>query len=503
LNKVVLKRQLEFKHLSIFLGVFAALINASIVCAQDQAAAPLAQKKTNVLFIVVDDLNNDLGTYGNQTVKSPNVDRLAKLGTRFERAYCQLPWCNPSRTSFLSGLRPDTTGVINNRVSPRANLKDWIFLPQYFKRNGYFTARSGKIYHDGQDDAASWDVSEPGWGEVQEPLREFDAQDPILSRQGVFRAQTGWDLFWRELNVADEKLGDAEVARRISAMIEEQTRAGKPFFLAAGFRRPHQPWDAPKKYYDLYRNASITWMQEPAADVLKNIPATAIKEPTTFAPLSDADRREAIRAYYASVSFMDAQLGKILDQMDKLNLWDRTIVVFFSDHGFMLGEHGGFWQKEVLFEQATRVPLVVVAPGKQKNRSSVQFIELIDLYPTLVELAGLPAKAGLEGTSFAPQLNSSNISGKMAAHTIAGRTSPERIGRSVRTERWRYNEWGSLQFAELYDHERDPGEYHNLAKDPKYKLIVDEMRRLLQDKTPLPKAPRANERDWRGMPAKQ
>ncbi|MFN0111325.1 MAG: sulfatase-like hydrolase/transferase, partial [Blastocatellia bacterium] len=287
------------------------------------SAVSLAQaSKPNVLFISIDDLNNDLGCYGNAQVKSPNIDRLAMRGVRFERAYVQYTLCNPSRASFLSGRRPERTGIYELQTAPRKAMPDAIFLPQLFRQNGYFTARYGKLYHEGRDDKLSWDVSNNS---------EFvDAQERALHQKRYANPPGQRTPDWNPLDTSEANTRDARTAQAIAALMEEKAKAGKPFFLAAGLNKPHLPWNVPKKYFSLYQAANI---QVPADLLLRNIPSVALMTELFGSP-QPASRAEAIAAYYSAITYMDTQVGLLLNKLDELKLWDNTIVVLFSDHGF-------------------------------------------------------------------------------------------------------------------------------------------------------------------------
>jgi uncharacterized sulfatase len=452
-------------------GCLGLLLAAGFGVLPGPAALGEESKKLNVLFIAVDDLNNNLGCYGHPVVQSPHIDRLAARGVRFDRAYCQYPLCNPSRTSLLSGRRPDTTGVLNNGTPPRTHLKDVVFLPEYFRQHGYFTARVGKIPHGAFADAVQWDVSENargggGGGRAAQARAQKQPAQP-----GGIRLQ------WRATDNPDEGEPDGRTARRIVQLLEQHK--DKPFFLAAGFHKPHLPFVAPKKYFDLYPPEKIALPKEPA-DIRKNVPAVAFTRTPSDDTLTDAEKRQIIAAYYACVSFLDAQVGVLLEALDRLKLWDNTVVVFFGDHGFHLGEHGGLWRKMSLFEESARVPLIIAAPGKRTGVASPRLAELVDLYPTLAELCGLKKPEGLEGTSLAPLLVDPTRAWKKAAFSVVSR-GRDTLGRSVRTERYRYTEWGDAQSAELYDHRADPREWTNLAADSKHAATVAEMKRLLKE----------------------
>ncbi|HEY6167827.1 MAG TPA: sulfatase [Verrucomicrobiae bacterium] len=454
---------------------FAVFLSASVA----RAAAPL-----NVLYIVSDDLNNSLGCYGHPVVKSPNLDRLAARGVRFDRAYCNYPVCNASRTSFLSGKRPDTTGVVDNVTPTRAVLGDSVMLPEHFRRNGYTTIKVGKIFHTGKEfeDPRSWDTDIVEKGTAKKP-----PSGQLLRTQGkdgvVLRAK-------------DEDTWDGFVARKSAELMEKAATGAKPFFVAAGFRRPHTPYIAPEKYFALYEPKQLTPRYGPA-EHLKNIPDLALTYRLGDAKFPEKKPGDTMAAYYASISFMDAQVGVLLDALDRLKLWDNTVVVFHSDHGYHLGEHGGLWHKMCLFEETTRVPLIVAAPGKTTGAGSSRLVELVDVFPTLTDLCGLKTPADLEGKSFAPLLGESNRDWKKAVFTVVSRgknikatkkLDPTKMGRTVLTDEWRYTEWHDGS-AELYHHPDDPFEYANLAAIPQQAGQRAEMKKLLGEgwKGVLPK----------------
>jgi uncharacterized sulfatase len=443
----------------------------SVLLATLAVAAPATadETKLNVLFIAVDDLNCATGTFGHPLVKRPNLDRLAARGVRFSRAYCQYPLCNPSRTSLLSGRLPDTTRILDNTTPPRKYLgADVAFLPEHFRANGYFTARVGKIAHGRFEDSIRWDAGEkPG---------KAPAARPGAAPGGAMK------IAWRATNRKDEQEPDGRTAREVARLIEKNR--DRPFFIAAGFKKPHLPFVAPRKYFDLYPLDQIALPKEPA-DVRKGVPALAFTRTKGDEAMTEKEKKEAIRAYYACVSFVDAQLGVLLDTLDRLKLWERTVVVFFGDHGFLLGEHGGLWRKMCLFEESARVPLVVAAPGRKTRAECGRLAELLDLYPTLCELCRLKPPHGLEGMCLVPLLDDPKAEWKRpAAYTVVARRGKQKpiIGRSVRTERYRYTEWGGPEQAELYDHDSDPRELVNLAKKPEQHKMVEQMRRLLQQR---------------------
>jgi uncharacterized sulfatase len=454
-----------------------ALDGEAVTSEADPPAAP----RLNVLFIVSDDLNCQLGCYGNTVVQTPNIDRLAGRGMRFERSYCNYPVCNASRTSFLSGRYPDTTGVFGNATDPRVQLgKDFQFLPEYFKTNGYFTAGIGKIAHGTFASSVKWDVfAEPmrGIDEDEAPQPKAKAAGKASKAEKAAKAAKagGGDVpfAWQATNNKDEEEADGQVARKIVKLLEQHKDG--PFFIAAGFHKPHVPHTAPKKYFDLYPVEKMPLPLEPT-DHAKSIPALA-HSPKYYPGLSDAQKRSIIAHYYAATTFMDAQVGLLLEAMERLKLWDNTVVVFLGDHGWHHGEHGGFWAKMSVMEESAKAPLIVAAPG-HKPATSTRLVEFVDIFPTLTELCKLPSATGVEGTSFVPLLDNAGRPWKKAVFTVVRRASG--LGRAVRTEAHTYIEWPDGS-AQLYEHGRDPKEYFNLAKDPTYAATVAEMKQLLKD----------------------
>jgi uncharacterized sulfatase len=449
------------------------------------------EARPNVLFIVSDDLSARLGCYGDPLVQSPNIDRLARRGVRFDRAYCQFPLCNPSRASFLTGLRPDATRVYENATQFRKNVPDVVTLPQTFQKAGYFVARVGKLYHygvpaqigtDGLDDP-------PSWQKVVNPRgRDKADEDKIFS---LVKGQFGGTLSWLAADGSDAEQTDGIAATEAIKLIEQNK--DRPFFVAVGFYRPHTPYVAPKKYFDLYPTDRMPVAEAPA-NHRDGVPAPAFgSAKPEQANLTDAQRREARQAYYASITFMDAQVGQLLDALDRLKLADNTIVVFLSDHGYHLGEHG-LWQKMSLFDESARVPLLVSDPRtKGKGRASPRTVELIDLHPTLADLCGLAAPAGLDGKSLRPLLEDPDAAWSKPAFTQVTRGTPTAtgektksgqsviFGRSVRTERFRYTEWdGGKRGVQLYDHSNDPHENKNVAEAPSHAATVAELKQLLR-----------------------
>lgn len=391
-----------------FRGVLLAAVGC--LCLANVAAAK-APAKPNVVWIVGDDLNTNLGCYGHKIVKSPHIDRLAARGVRFDRAYTNAPVCNPSRTSFLSGRRP------------KNSLADAIYLPNYFSKNGYRTVEVGKVrapYGPSYVNAA------------------FD--EPLKGTAGAL-----------------------EFLRR---------KHDKPFLLAIGYSHTHPGFASTPEFQRLYPSEKMLLPAEPV-DIKDRVPADAFQK-IDVRKLTPDEHRKHIAKYYAAVSTLDHEVGVILDALDKLGLWENTIVILCSDHGRMLGEHGGIFDKRCLFEQSVRIPFIVAVPG-HKGKASPRLVENIDIYPTLVELCGLPKLEGLQGLSLVPLLHDPQRPWRQAAFAHSP-VHPK--GVTMRTERYRYTEWGNPKLAELYDHDNDPLEHRNLVGDPASADVLREMRRM-------------------------
>jgi uncharacterized sulfatase len=419
--------------------------SATAADADSDASGP----RPNVLLVMVDDLAPRLGCYG-AGVPTPTFDRLAREGRRFDQAYCQVSSCSPSRTSLLTGRRPETTGVFDNLQSPRDHLGGAVPVQEHFHAQGYFTARVGKIYHGPFEEQFAWDLAE------HTPyLPEDEANEPPPRRERM--AAGGPSLAWTATSNSDANEPDGRTARRVVRLLEEHQ--DRPFFIAVGFNKPHIPWVAPRPYFDLNPADAIVLPGEPDDD-WANLPEIAVsRRPPRLPglllgarpePRDDALRREAVAAYDACISFVDAQLGVLLEALDRLRLRERTIVVVISDHGYHLGDKGGLWRKNTLFDASLRVPLIVSAPGTaEPGAASSAVVESVDLFPTLVELARIPPPPGLEGTSLVPVLEDPKRAVKKAAFSVAPRQPPE-LGRTVRTARWRYTLWPDGG-EELYD----------------------------------------------------
>ena len=443
-----------------------------------------ATAKTNVLFIAVDDLANVLASAGPSQALTPNLDRLAARGVRFDRAYCQIPLCNPSRASILTGMRPDATTVYDLDRHFRDQAPDVVTLPQLFKQNGWFTARVGKIYHydvpkgigtDGLDDAGSWQ-------QVINPKGRDVADESLITNPTPEKAISA-AMCWLAADGTDEEQTDGMIASEAIRLLEAHQE--QPFFLGVGFFRPHTPYVAPKKYFDLYPLDQIKLPTAPAND-RDDIPPAAFAHncPIPNYGLPEPTCREALHAYLACVSFVDAQIGRVLDALDRLKLADQTVIVFWSDHGYHLGEHQGAWQKRNLFEESARAPLIIAAPrAKGNGNASRQVVEFTDIYPTVTDLCGLKAPATAQGRSLKPLLTEPNKAWNGQAFTQIVRPGDGTpfVGRSIRTDHWRYTEWdGGAKGAELYDHDHDPKEFTNLANDPKQAGVIQEMHALLE-----------------------
>ena len=463
----------------ILLLALAFTLPSGVVNSQSPTKQSL--RKTNVLFIAVDDLNNDLGGYGHPLVKSPNIDRLALRGVKFDRAYCQFPLCSPSRTSLMTGLRPDTTRVYDLRKHFRTTLPDIVTLPQLFQRHGYFAARVGKIYHFGNPGDIGTDGLDdpPSWNAVVNPRGIDKDEEKVLTNHTPKRG-LGSSLSLYASPAPDEQHTDGKVATETIKLLEQNR--DKAFFIAAGFYRPHCPYIAPKKYFDLYPLDKIVAPKFSASETI-NIPSAALWMTPPHFGVSQQAQRESIQAYYASISFLDAQVGKLLDALDRLKLSDNTIIVFWSDHGYLLGEHGQ-WMKQTLFEGSARAPLIVAGAGvSAKGKASGRTVEALDLYPTLADLCGLSAPDGLAGRSLRPLLGNPRARWTKPAYTQVQRGGGAHpyMGYSVRTERYRYTEWDEgRRGVELYDYDADAQEHRNLVDDPKYKQQIAKMKALLQ-----------------------
>jgi iduronate 2-sulfatase len=433
--------------------------------------------KPNVLFIISDDLTSTaLGCYGNKVCQTPNIDRLAARGMRFTRAYCQGTYCGPSRASFMSGYYPHATGV-QGYNSPRAAISDRATWAQHFKNAGYYSARVSKIFHmgvpggiekggDEADDPASWterfnsqgpEWKAPGIGETLE--KNPDGKKPVIGGNTfVIVAAEGDDMVH----------SDGKTAAKACELIAQHAK--EPFFLGVGFVRPHVPFVAPKKYFDLYPWEQMTLPEKVPGD-WDDIPKPGINYKTSVNMQMDVTRqKKALAGYYAAVSFMDAQVGKVLDALEKSGQADNTIVIFTSDHGYHLGEHD-FWAKVSLHDESARVPLIVSAPGKKPGVSD-SLVELLDLYPTTAKLCGLEVPARLQGKDISPILDDPQAKVHDTVFSVAGTSR----GLMLRDERWVFIQYGedAKSGIELYDMQNDPRQLTNLASSSAHVSRVEQ-----------------------------
>jgi iduronate 2-sulfatase len=441
------------------------------------AALVASADKLNVLFIAADDMNCDLGVYGDRLVKTPNLDRLAKMGVRFDRAYCQQPLCGPSRASIMTGLRPDTLDMHTLAHELRKKNPDVVTLGQLFRNNGYFCARAGKIYHYGNPSQIGTDANDDPqtWDERYNPAGIDKTQESKITKYGPGRG-LGISMAWWDPVSKDEEHTDGMVAGKIVDLIA--AKKDQPFFLAAGFFNPHCPYVAPKRYFDMYPLERISMPDLEAAKAdLEDVPPMAIQRDTKnwpyyFKDISVEQARKCKQAYYACNTFVDAQVGRLLDALEANDLMHKTIIVFWSDHGYFLGEKG-LWYKRKAFERSARMPLIIAAPGLATNTSTAKPVELLDLYPTLAELCGLTPPENLEGQSLRPLLTAPATAAWDKPAVTQVWHNPKAWGYSMRTDRWRYTEWLEGRAGrELYDHANDPDEVTNLANSPDHALTL-------------------------------
>ncbi len=445
--------------------------------------------KYNVLFIVSDDLNCDLGAYGHQQVISPNIDKLAQRGVLFGNAHNQYPWCAPSRASFMTGLYPDQTKIKKLRLSIRQTIPRVVTLGQRLREENYHSVRIGKIYHyhnprdigtAGNDDNYTWDQTVNPYG--RDKIEEYKIN--TLTPRSY-----GGTLSWLAADGTDEEQTDGIGATETIEFLDKFAKSGENFFLAFGLYRPHTPYVAPKNYFDLYETDDME-IPKSSNEYLKTIPqaaARSVREKRDQRNLEENLAKTIKEAYYATTSFVDAQVGRVLEKLEETGLDKNTIVVFTSDHGYHLGEHG-HWQKRTLFNNATRVPLIVAGPGINKNEKIMTApVELVDIYPTIMELLGVNTPEFVSGKSFAPLLKDSTARVRESALTelgvsvgYEGRVS----GYSIKTERYRFTQWGAngLLGFELYDHKFDKEELNNLAEDESYKFIKDSLYVVLSER---------------------
>jgi len=476
-----------------------------------------AQTKPNVLFLNVDDLKPMLGSYGYKDIISPNIDKLAENGVVFEHAYCQQAVCAPSRISLFTGLRPDRTKVWDLHTFMRDMNPDVVTLPQIFKQHGYETVAYGKLFHGAKNgDQISWTIpyqkdnkltyakgfDYPATGkyqseEIHKAYQEIKNQKLSWKQGNQFLREKGFRPSTECLDVPDDAYEDGAITVQAIKQLEQFSRSEKPFFLALGFHKPHLPFVAPKKYWDMYDREKITIA--PFQEKAQNSPSSAYHSWGELRNYSDISKkgavpenkqRELIHAYKACVSFIDAQIGMILNKLNELELSQNTIVILWGDHGWHLGDHG-LWCKHSNFEQATRVPLIISAPGYLKNQSASTMAELVDIYPTLTELAGLPVGKHLEGESLVPALQDSSKTVKDYAISQYPR-GKNTMGYSMRTKHYRITLWLKGKFhqsdilsnpdivdIELYDYRFDPLERKSLANEIEYRDVKETLKKKL------------------------
>jgi iduronate 2-sulfatase len=468
------------------LAIGLIFIAASFVVAPDATSAPADSKTSpNILFVVVDDLNVALGCYGDSKALTPNIDRLAKRGARFECAHVQYPLCGPSRVSFLTGRRPEATGVYVLNTPARVALPDAVQLPQFFKQNGYHAVGVGKVAHSPKtNDPNAWHHYEDG------KSKDDQENEALELRYGGGDGRPRGHRLDSDGSLTRDGLNAATIRK----LIADRDGDAPPFFYALGFQKPHLPWTAPKRFFEMHDATPF----DPSDSALTDVPAIALQtELSGFGQPEDTP--EAIRSYYACVSFIDHELGLVLDELDRQDLANNTLIVFFSDHGFHLGDHGGLWAKLSAFGQATRVPLIIAGPGVPEGIAVKTPVELIDIFPTLTDLAGFTTPEPLDGQSLRPLFDATSNAGRVAYslvyHYDANRDR-DVAGRTVISDRWRYTEWDNGRDGrEFYSHADDPNEYRNRFADPSIAGDRDEavksLKQLSQPKPGPANRPRA------------
>jgi arylsulfatase A-like enzyme len=459
----------------------------------------LPRRKFNVLFLMSDDMRVELGCYGSMFhAQTPNLDALARAGVRFDRNYCQFPLCNPSRASLLTGRPATKTGVLGNRTDFRNLHPDWTSLPQLFKENGYVSYRAGKIYHGGIDDPKAWTETGDGGGPTDDgrsapvgrtmAITSTNASPqptnvPVALPQDLNRAAYSDRIVILDCN--GEGHGDYRTADRTIEHLRKYK--DQPFFIGCGFVKPHSPPTAPQRFFDLYDPKEIKLTPDFTAwpTVPPGFPSAAIRKRNADLFIgrgaSEAEAKEVIRAYIASISWVDWNIGRVIAELDRLGLRDNTIIMFTVDHGYQLGEKGKWSKAGSLFEMGTRVSMLMAVPDAKGNgQSCYRIVQSLDIYPTLVELCGLPQPAGLEGKSLVPLLNNPRASWDRPAYSVWSEDGTTLHGVAVRTEKWRYAEYGpeGKNGAMLLDPHADPFEMKNLADDPQHAQACAELSML-------------------------
>jgi iduronate 2-sulfatase len=477
-------------------SVIAIISNYKIQPAKRVTKKAVNSKKLNVLMIIIDDLNDYIGAFGDSQAQTPNIDKFVAQGVRFSRAYCQYPVCGPSRASFLSGLYPESSGVLNNTAFLREVNPKAINMFEHFKKNGYWTAGSGKIFH------SNFGLYEKGisFNEYEKPVNAANPQSLMLKARFIAEGASGdFKTYEKKHRVQDQaeqvlcygtelrddQHGDGRSARKVAQWILNNESDDKPFLMACGIVKPHVPFYAPKKYFDLYPQDKLKFSDVPENDWANKPKIAAVNGYKRFRSKLGVNNRkvrgEYLQAYLACISFMDAQVKVVLDALEKSGRADNTVVLFMSDHGFQIGEHF-MYGKVTLFEECARVPFAIRLPGAKANgKTTTSFAELVDVYPTLVDLCGLPSPSHkLQGKSLAAILNDPNKTVRDSTYTVV--TRGKKLGRSVRNDIWRFADWGSSQDIELYNLKDDPNQHNNLAKSPEYKEVLKQMSKLLKMK---------------------
>ena len=494
------------------------LVALALAATPLSSTAATASQRPNILFIAVDDLRPELGCYGKDYIKSPNIDGLAKSGMVFNRAYCQQAVCSPSRTVVMTGTRPDTSKVWDLVTHFRKALPEVVTLGQHFKQNGYFVQGMGKIYHGGYDDAPTWSVpwqnpravpyalpenlalseekiaGEPDGNPaaVDKKSKKKGKKSAGGANESTSKANTRGPVY-ECADVPDNTYTDGKVAELAVQTLQDISQKPEPFFLAVGFIKPHLPWVSPKKYWDMYDPAKIDLAPNPF--LAKDSPEYAVnpndgeirayKGVPAEGPMPPELARKLKQAYFAGVSYSDAQIGKVLAELDRLNLRSNTIVILWGDHGWKLGEHAS-WGKHSNVENDVNAPLILSAPGmKSVGAHTDALVEFVDIYPTLCELAGLPLPGHLEGTSFKPLLENPDRPWKSAAFSQyprgGGKGVGPLMGYTMRTDRYRFTRWvhrddhSKVDAVELYDHRNDPQENHNIANKAENAALVKQL----------------------------
>ena len=470
-------------------------------------------KKLNVLFIAVDDLRPEANASGSKLIKTPNLDRIAARGTTFDRAYCQQAVCSPSRSSLMTGRRPDATRVWDLETHFRKALPEAVTVAQHFKNNGYFTQGMGKIFHGGYDDAPSWSVP---WGTPKAPTyASAEAQkqqsDPAnTNKKGKMKGPAT-----ESEDVPDDTYVDGKVARLAAETLGELKKKGQPFFLAVGMARPHLPFVAPKKYWDLYDPKAIyvpafQKIPEGTPEFVghNNSELKSYSDIPDVGPVDEATARHLRHGYYAAISYMDAQVGLVLDALEKQGLAQDTVIVLWGDHGWQLGEHG-LWHKHTNFEVAANAPLFISMPGqKAAGQKSASLAEFIDIYPTLADACGLPKPKDVDGVSLRPVLDDAAAKVRPVAISQYPRTDAGKslMGYSIRDDRWRLTLWrnradNTIHATELYDEAKDPHETVNVATKPENAEVIARLTKHLPQPI-APATPENTEAKAKGKKAK-